>query len=299
MYTKVSAQKIRSLELRIAKLEKEAGVTELISNLGRKILNYPKNFIKRITDALKDIGSQLEVLFWGSLGGKNVLRESLATQLEIRIRNALQGGISTFKDLPSISNLVVSNPMKSQFIQIVDGRPKKMNVSDLAKYYGGVEGKSIKFAYLSWEKDFESILDGIAGRKLESASIKRNIGHFLNFLKRTSKLAYRIMKTLLAIGGVGFFITIDWAAWMATAGIVIFNVMSGVMLPASGAIVGKSLLGNISMGFIPALMNIIEKAFIKFGVNVDAFDTRVDKMASLGASYPNIRVALAQLEQGI
>lgn len=297
MHTKVSAQQIRSLEMRIARLEKEAGITEFISNIGNKLVNYPRNFIKRVTDALKDVGSQTEILLWGSLGGKKILRESLATQLEIRIRTALQGSISSFKDMPSISKLVVSNPMKSEFIQVVSGRPKKMNVKDLADYYGGLSGKSIKAAYLSWEKDFGPLLDALQGKKPSSGVLKTAFNNFLNFLKRTSKLLYRLMKTVLAVFGFTFFISFDWTSLIVVAGTLI-DLTTTNAIPLGTASRGFfELFSNLQGGFIPALLNLIEKAFIKFGVNVDAFDERASKMASAGASYPNIRVALAQLEQ--
>jgi len=290
-----ASQKIAVLERRIAKLEKQALVTEFISDLLNKIKNIPVNLVKRIFNALKDVGSSLELLA-GRLYSKKGFVKSLSTQLELRIQDAFYGAYSTHRDLPQISSFDEKDPIRSKFAVRVEGKTQVMNLHEMADHYGGFLGKNIKASFLSWESDFQSFLDlhnGKPSRKLEE-KIADNI---LETIKQGSKLLYRLLKTVLSVFSLKFaFLMVKVSWWDGLNGLVMAKMMGGV--EGLNAAASKQFMSSyntfkkplIQASVLPVILNLIEKAFIKWEVNTDYFDKR-----RRAGSYPNIRTAILRL----
>ena len=141
-----ASQKIAVLERRIAKLEKQAFVTEFISDLLNKIKNIPVNLVKRIFNALKDVGSSLSFSRAGFTVRKAL--KSLVNLFRIlRIQDAFYGAYSTHRDLPQISSFDEKDPIRSKFAVRVGGKTQVMNLHEMADHYGGFLGKNIKASF--------------------------------------------------------------------------------------------------------------------------------------------------------
>ena len=171
-----------------------------------------------------------------------------------------------------------------------------MNLHEMADHYGGFLGKNIKASFLSWESDFQSFLDlhnGKPSRKLEE-KIADNV---LETIKQGSKLLYRLLKTVLSVFSLKFaFLMVKVSWWDGLNGLVMAKMMGGV--EGLNAAASKQFMSSyntfkkplIQASVLPVILNLIEKAFIKWEVNTDYFDNR-----RRAGSYPNIRTAILRL----
>jgi len=292
-----ASQKIAILENRVAQLEKQALLTEFISDLLNKIKNIPANLVKRIFNALKDVGSSIELLA-GRFYSKKGFVKSLSTQLELRIQDAFYGAFSTHRDLPEISSFDTRDPIRSKFAVRVEGRVVVMNLHEMADHFGGVLGKNIKASFLSWESDFQSFLDlhnGRPSRKLE----ERIADNILESIKQSSKLLYRLIKTVLSVFSLKFAVLMVKVAWWdGLSALVMAKMMGGVEGLNTAA--SKAFMDQynnfkkpmIQASIIPVILNLVEKAFIKWEVNTDYFDNRRQ-----AGAYPNIRTTITRLNR--
>jgi len=292
-----ASQKIAILENRVAQLEKQALLTEFISDLLNKIKNIPANLVKRIFNALKDVGSSIELLA-GRFYSKKGFVKSLSTQLELRIQDAFYGAFSTHRDLPEISSFDTRDPIRSKFAVRVEGRVVVMNLHEMADHFGGVLGKNIKASFLSWESDFQSFLDlhnGRPSRKLE----ERIADNILESIKQSSKLLYRLIKTVLSVFSLKFAVLMVKVAWWdGLSALVMAKMMGGVEGLNTAA--SKAFMDQynnfkkpmIQASIIPVILNLVEKAFIKWEVNTDYFDNRRQ-----AGAYPNIRTTITRLKR--
>jgi hypothetical protein len=173
-----------------------------------------------------------------------------------------------------------------------------MNLHEMADHFGGVLGKNIKASFLSWESDFQSFLDlhnGKPNRKLE----ERIADNILESIKQSSKLLYRLIKTVLSVFSLKFAVLMVKVAWWdGLSALVMAKMMGGVEglnTAASKAFMdqyNKFKTPMIQASIIPVILNLVEKAFIKWEVNTDYFDSRRQ-----AGAYPNIRTTITRLNR--
>lgn len=315
---KVSAQQIRSLELRIARLEKEAGLLSDIGSLLSAPFKITNNLLGKITNAFADVGSQVGNELFSTVSRAN--HELLGGALSVRVYDSLSPifGITT----SSIPYMVdggynIKNPIKSLFTGGKAGT-RKMPLDELASLYEGEEQKRIKKAYISWKSDYsESIKDSQGIVKKEKGIITKYISGFLKFLQRSSKLLYRLVKGLLTFVSLAELIMAPWAYLFFLVGcslVSTFRLASAVTSNFSGGFtwhlknapanaidlsgVDKFSLssgaGSLSFTFITMAVKLLEKAFYRYGVNVDAFDA--ESAGKTASSYPRVASVVRLLE---
>jgi len=192
---KVSAQQIRSLEVRIARLEKEAGFQEFmesVSSTFKSIVNIPKNMVIRIINAFKEIFTTVELSLEDE---EKTIENALGFLLGSRIFRAMAGVITTTDDLPTIVKFNRKQPLKSTFTGGLAGKAK-VQLKNLIKRYNETNQTRMKSAYLSWYSDFKHILNP----KIKEVE---GVEFALREIKKVSKLAYRFLSSIISVlGGV-------------------------------------------------------------------------------------------------
>ena len=306
---KVSAQQIRSLEIRIARLEREASFQDVLDDITgfiKGVVNIPKNFIKNIINVLKDVGNNLKATFAEQ---REVIREALESALGIRVAATLQNFIVDTRDMPVIVELNVMNPIKSVFTGGKAGS-SKYALDKLASLYDRERSKRIKSAYLSWKSDYSSQIDLLQGRFNESDSIKR----LMKFLQRSSKIAYRFFKVLFSIVSMAEVIAAPWGSWIVDLATItvgsldlipflpkeswtLSKVESLTGLSFTTNTLSKSVVKTIPATIITSVLKLLEKAFYRYGVNVDAFDE--EAMGRTASQYPRVASVTRTLEHYI
>ena len=221
---KVSAQKIRSLELRIAKLEREAGFIDDMVGVFKKTLNIPKNMFLKIVYAFKEIYD--DILVWNTESYSKAM-DSLGALLGARIFRAMAGVITTSDGLPKIVKFKGKNPLNSTFTGGLAGK-SEMPLKQLIGMYEGLNKKKMKAAYLSWYSDYKEVLDPQPGDK-EALDV------FLGVMKRGAKWVYRLVTSLLSLVGLA-----------TLKGTVIFNII--VMIAQRYVQLGLLTRGHIGDG---------------------------------------------------
>jgi len=188
---KVSAQQIRSLELRIARLEKEAGFIDDMVGVFKKTLNIPKNMFLKILYAFKEVYD--DVVVWNTESESKAM-DSLGALLGIRIFRSLAGVITTSEGLPKIVKFNYSDPLSSTF---TGGLAMKSNIplKKLINMYEGENQTRMKRAYTSWYADYKEIIN-------PSVSDREAIDIFLDLCKRGGKWLYRLMTALIGLVGI-------------------------------------------------------------------------------------------------
>jgi hypothetical protein len=307
---KVSAQQIRSLETRIARLEREAGLKEIFNDIGgfvKGVVNIPKNFIKKIINVFKDVGNNLTVLLSKK---EDSLVRALKSALGIRVAATLGNFIIDTRDVPVIVDFNLMNPIKSTFTGGNAGS-SKVSLDKLASLYEGEQARRIKSAFLSWKSDYISALNALQGKD-QVGLIKR----FLKLVQRTSKLFYRFFKIVLSIFSVSQLLAAPWAHWMIGLAMV-FMGSQGMLAISDDYLMlkdkslatvftsPKDFLPDLSSetangvtklgpGLITLVLKLLEKAFYRYGVNVDAFDE--ESMGRTASQFPRVASVTRRLE---
>ena len=299
---KVSAQQLRALEFRIARLEKEAGVIEDLTGIVKRLRNIPRNILKKIAGALVDLGSTALV----PMNFENIeaMKERLGLALAIRIEGVVTSGYLPTEDSLLLEEFNLTNPIKSTFRK--DGTTvlpldKMINLT----YEGGLQ-KRLKAAYLSWKSDYGHIAKEIS--KIESGRPTKGGSDeaFLKALKRTSKTLYRLLKAFLDLAPAVATVVLSGANWVAYKAVFLLmfkhgntfsqieNSYSNLGLSLSGI---KNFYGGIATGGVAMaslLLNLVEKAFYRYGVNVDAFDA--ESAGKTASNYPRVASVVRLLE---
>jgi len=303
---KVSAQQIRSLEMRIARLEREAGLKEIfddISGFVKGVVNIPKNFIKKIINVFKDVGNNLTVLL--SKQEDRIVR-ALKSALGIRVAATLEGFVIDTRDLPIIVDFNLMNPIKSTFTGGNAGS-SKVSLDKLASLYDGEEARRIKSAFLSWKSDYLPSLNALQGK--DDVGV---IKGFLKLIQRSSKLLYRFLKIALSIFSIAQLIAAPWGSWVLGLAMVFIGNHNMLPISADYTLLTDKSLANImdAKDFLPrnevpllksfgpaiitTVLKILEKAFYRYGVNVDAFDE--ESMGRTASQFPRVASVTRRLE---
>ena len=303
---KVSAQQIRSLEIRIARLEKEAGLKEIfddISGFVKGVVNVPKNFIKKIINVFKDVGNNLTVLLSRQ---EDKIISALKSALGIRVAATLEGFIVDARDMPVIVDFNLMNPIKSTFTGGNAGS-SRVSLDKLASLYDGEEARRIKSAFLSWKSDYASALSALQGK--DDVGVVKS---FLKLIQRSSKLLYRFLKIALSIFSVAEVIAAPWGTWILGLAMIFIgnhNMLAisddfNLLTDKSLALVmdGKDFLPKnevpLFKSFGPAIittvLKLLEKAFYRYGVNVDEFDQ--ESMGRTASQFPRVASVTRTLE---
>jgi hypothetical protein len=298
---RVSAQQLRSLELRIARLEKEAGVVETVSNFFKKVKNIPINLINQIGDALNDLGDTV----LRPLNAKSIdaVKERLEFALERRIRGVVNRGSFNLGEPLEMVSFVHTNPLKSTF---VGGSVKRATSLDkIVSLSEGEDKERLKYAYLSWKSDYGHILKEILDIENGKVNKRRGSEDFLKVLSRTSKTLYRLFRALLNLAPVAIapvLLTSNWGSFIALFKLLFIHGDTLSQISADAANVGHSspfapvlpaaYVGVASLA--SGLLNLIEKAFYRYGVNVDAFDA--ESVGKTASSHPRVASVVRLLE---
>jgi hypothetical protein len=299
---KVSAQQIRSLEIRIARLEREAGVVDGFLRSVKRLGNIPRNIITRIGNALADLGTT--ALYPVALANTKAMKERLGYALAIRIQGVVTAGYFPIGDSLVLEEFNIKNPIKSIFRkggETVLPLDKMINLT----YLGG-EQKRLKAAYLSWKSDYGDLAKDIVD--VESGNIGElgSNENFLKVLKRTSKMLYRLFKAFLDLAPAVATVVLSSTGWAAYK--VVFSLMFSkhrrTLSKIEEGLKGMGHLNDIQgfYGGITAggaamaslLLNLIERAFYRYGVNVDAFDT--ESAGRTASSHPRVASVIRLLE---
>ena len=195
---KTSAQKIRRLEMRIAHLEREAGIFQ-------KIKNIPKTLGKKLERLGKDLSSYFKISPKNTIYNRKVAANALRDSLKARIDLAFDANI-IFDDPVVEIDVGEYNTSAPELTQVFVG-DHEMPIRDLPSFLSKLgysrEGKDVKGAYVSWYKDFKDVIrilkDGKVSQKDEVT--------FLQNIKRFSKLLYRVVKTLMDFDYTYYFIS--------------------------------------------------------------------------------------------
>jgi hypothetical protein len=307
----IQQRKIAHLEARLARLEREAGLVDDfvdgVKNLGRKIVNIPKNYVLSLGHALNDA---LQTIAVDMEKDSNTRKEAAGMLLAARIHRAMVGvmGVST-SEIPTIYKFDKNNPIKSLFVGGLAGdKPTPLNV--LANMYEGEEQKRIKSAFQSWFSDYKSVF---------GAPKSNGFKLFLEYVKKYSKALYRLFTALLKVALPFDIMNLPWkfaadaigAHWGEYLDFVdtfdgdlsyvdkidFLHIDSGNLL--------KKTLSTLKPGqlatYIQMALALLEKAFYKWGVNTDMFDEMAGKTASYrrriaSTSYPRIASVINYLE---
>jgi len=304
---KVSAQKIRSLEIRIAKLEKEAGFVDILDDISgfiKGVVNIPKNFLIKIINAFKDVGNNLKATFSKQ---HDTICSALGSALGIRVAATLDGFIVNNKDIPILVKFNAKNPIKSTFTGGETGRFNEVPLDQLASLYEGEEAKRIKSAYLSWKSDYASPLELVQGKADKMGIIKR----FMKLIQRSSKILYRLMKIVFSVFAIAEVITAPWGQWvLGLALAVIGSYDMSAMANADKLLIYRrnsfyfsaedylptqlKLIEAFPFAIMNGVLKLLEKAFYRYGVNVDAFDD--ESMGRTASQFPRIASVTRRLE---
>ena len=145
---KTSAQKIRRLEMRIAHLEREAGLFDEIKNVPKTLVRKLKSIYREFVSSYK-----LNTTFNMKRTREDII-EALRVQLELRLRTALDDNI--ILDNTTFVEVLEYNPAAPE-LSIVAYGELEMALTDLTKRFAhtGI-GTDLKGAYLSWYRDYKN-----------------------------------------------------------------------------------------------------------------------------------------------
>lgn len=211
-----SHEYIRELEIRVAKLERQAGFVDDISSTFKGLVNIPKNIVKKIVNGFADIYNTVNLEVEKN---ESKINDSLGALLGSRIFRAMAGVTTTREGLPKIVSFNPTDPLKSIFTG-GKAEDKKIQLKDLVKKYVGENQTRMKSAYLSWYSDFKHILN--PKQISEGDSIKV----FMKTLKRYSKVLYRFFTSLIGLVGI--------ASLKGTVVITIVVMLARLIVQASG-----------------------------------------------------------------
>jgi len=188
---KTSAQKIRRLEMRIAHLEREAGIFQQIKNI-------PKTFVRKIESVASELSSYFKISPRKAVEARESVIEALRTSLELRIRAAQDVNI-ILDDTYFVS--VLEFNIGAPELSLVQYKGFEMTLKDLTTHlrrnYEDTLLKDVKGAYVSFYRDYKNI---ILSMQSEGEPTKAEVDSFFHRLKRASKLAYRVLKSLFELG---------------------------------------------------------------------------------------------------
>lgn len=259
----ISKQQIQRLEIRIARLEKEAKILEWLKSI-------PVNLISKIKDSFKEVASVLKITF---LKNKDKILDAIKTFLETRINTSLDKSLlSGYPIRFHILDFDAKNPMNSKVqlvTQKVGGAKEYIETTmrELPSEAKDKEGmppaidKDIKGAYASWWKDFENEL-----RIVETGKVNRpqDLSEFWVRIKGASKFLYRVLRMIYSF---------KWA----------YEVISlAALVTAVFPIAAATEKGNTFtiLGVGKMILNILESSLRRRKVNLDLFDELASKKAS-------------------
>jgi predicted HTH domain antitoxin len=277
---KISAQEIRKLEIRIARLEKESKILDWLKSI-------PINLLSKIQDSFGEISSLLKLTLKKN---KESILEGLVKFLEVRVSSALDKSLmSGYPIRFYITNFDPNNPMNSEaqlMVKEVGGELKsyEATVRDMPAMLKDVEGlppgidKDIKGAYISWWKDFEEELKMLReGRMSRSTDLKS----FWNRIKGASKFLYRFLRVIYSF---------KWAYEVFSLVVMFTSLMP---LAEAAPERGKTLT---YLGVGKMILNIFEKVLRRRKVNMDLFDELAAKKAS-SHPYPYCNSLVSHYER--
>jgi hypothetical protein len=294
-----ASQKIAILENRVAQLEKQA-IIQTIKNMGVSVLRPLSQVAADITSSLKAISAKED---------KNVLK-ALEQNLEARLnrsleRNFLFGKNNTIEVLSFDSK----NPMNSVLIVNfhLNGEKKieKTNIKSVPRNIVMTDElkKDIQGTYVSWWKDWESILQIINTGKVDKTTTQRVI----QGVKSVSKFFYRVLTAFTKLAALydAFDAFINGFVVSVIKKGVAYFVLSPLAIPLleitellENGYVGP-LIKTVLAKFGDFMSKKIEGAFRRRKVNIDTFNELAGKSASVNKyarKYPHTYSMLLRLE---
>lgn len=275
---RISKQQIKVLEVRVARLEKEAKILEWLKSI-------PVNLLSKIKDSFKEVASVLKITF---LKNKDKILDTIKTFLETRINTSLDKSLMAGYPIRfHVLDFDSKNPMNSE-VQLVTqkiGEAKEYietTMRNLPKEVEGKEGlpsnidKDIKGAYASWWKDFENEL-----RIVETGKVNRpqDLREFWVRIKGASKFLYRVLRMVY---------NFKWAYE-----VISLSALITAVLPFAQAREKGSNLTLLGIGKL--ILNILETSLRRRKVNLDLFDELAAKKAS-SSKYSHIHNLLTNYE---
>lgn len=274
--------------MRIAHLEREAGIFQ-------KIKNIPKTFFGKIKAVGSEISSFFAINPKKMFLAKETVIQALGKQLELRIRSAQD--VNTFLDDTSfitVSKFNLKYPERS----LVRYEGEEMTLMSLIKSPEiTIEmKKDVKGAYVSFYKDYKNSILRMQGI-IDTPT--KEIDSFFLRLKRVSKLAYRILKTLFDLGFV--VAGISGLVYMESINDLINNNFPGilsheyadVMVPMRDGINALSTFGMVRIA--KSILNVAESTLRRSDSNMKEFDDIVSGRTA--SSYTHTARFARQLEQ--
>ena len=275
----IQQRKIARLEMRLAQLEKEAGLWDMTKALGRGLFNIPASFIQNIINVFKLAWEELQVDF------KSIRKDQQDAAfkiLEIRIARSFTGGLGfTTFDTPELVTPDYRNPLKSLWSW---GKTKEVTLVQLLDDRNvGFNNKEIKATFARWWGDFKYTF----GEPMSHSVIKKDLSQ----LSRKSKLLWHLFTAVLN-------------TQVLIANTTIFSLIMLVCLSLHPLLLiglnnnEKYLLNQfVGLNVLNLITTTLEKAFrlVFRGSDAKVFDELASKKASY-TPYPYTTYAVQQLK---
>jgi hypothetical protein len=278
---KTSAQKIRRLEMRIAHLEREAG-------LWQQIKNIPQTFMRKIDAVGSEISSYFKISPRKAREARESVIEALRVSLDQRIRAAQD--VNLLLDDTAFVSVLEFN-IEAPELSLVQYKGFEMSLKDLTTHlrrnYEDTLAKDVKGAYVSFYRDYKNI---ILSMQSDEPS-KAQVDSFFLRVKRASKLAYRVLKSLYELGAISKVIY-DFVSYEKVSKLLENLGMSNS--PVWGYALG--VFSNFSIiRIVKSVLNIAEATLRRRDSNIMEFDRLVGGRTA--SSYNHTARFARQLEQ--
>lgn len=258
---------LQRLEMRIAKLERQAGVFDIPNTIARKIKSAFKDVLANLT-----LNLQIE---------KKLAMQVIASELENNILQSMDKSayFDSYK-YPELKEFDPKSPMDSLFE--VDG--KKYLLRNLPSHYDDpsyeFEGRGgimddVKAGFSTWYRQYGKALDLLN----EDKDPTKAYNNFMENLKRYSKLGWRLISLV-----VNFLAIKPVIVGIATTLSLALNPNVSVYFPPN--VLASGFLAVAVPVVIYKVMKLIEAAFAKKKVHLDMFDEMASKKAGVSSKFP-------------
>jgi hypothetical protein len=280
----IQQRKIAHLEARLARLEREAGLVDDfvdgVKDLGRKVVNIPKNFIQNLISVLKAVGSHIAI----HLSEVKENQKKFASNiLEARVKRIIAGSMGlSMRDTPSLVSFNTHNFWGTKFTSpATGGRVETIaHLVDVYKRQDPTLGRALETEVEAWIEDFHELWYDKVDRKGFEQGLKA--------IKRSSRELYHLIMAVVGVFGISSLLTYKWglAIYTFVFHMKLFNSLKIAAVALNWTVPVKALLPSTNL-----LIGLFEKAMVKLRFK---FDT---KSASMRTAYPNVTMATRVLRE--
>jgi hypothetical protein len=243
-----AGQKVALLEMRVARLEREARTTDDVVNwLSKKTPNWVKeiNALVPVTSRLVGAGKEwVDLLLRSVQDVKSTLdievrRNSpkIIQSLEDNFRSVMENAFQTYVSTSSPPKLVRFEPrelLKSEY----EHRGNKLSLEELLKH-DAIAGQGAYTTYNQWVEDYGPLLNHVVrGNRCDAKDKERLLKKGAKFLSKKSRLLYRFFNLFLKITSQTGLVTSVFASSMVLTTVlgvkVVFNVLQKVLSKVIG-----------------------------------------------------------------